>query len=171
LCCLHKPTRGRILIDGHDLAEFGLKLWRNSVGYVEQDSLLFHDTVAVNVSLSDPSLGQDDVELALERAGAMPFVSKLPMNLDTVLGERGVLLSGGQRQRITIARALVRKPKVLLLDEATTALDPQTEKEVVEALQNLKDDMTIIAVSHQARIAEVADSVYRLEDGRIERVQ
>ena len=115
--------------------------------------------------LGDPDLTQHDVEQSLRGAGAWDFVQELPQGMLQDVGERGALLSGGQRQRIAIARALVHKPKLLILDEATNALDPTTEAAICQTLGALRGDLTILAISHQSAMMDVADRVYRLENG------
>ena len=136
------------------------------IGYVPQEILVLHDSVRVNVTLGDPDLSDADVERALQEAGALEFVSRLPEGLATSMGERGTLFSGGQRQRIAIARALVHRPKLLILDEATAALDPVTEAGVWEAVERLRGKTTVVAISHQPALAGVADHMYRIEDLR-----
>lgn len=160
---LFRPTSGRILVDGVPLNDIDMRKWRAQIGYVPQEVLLLHDTIRQNVSFEDSQISTDEVKAALRAAGAWDFVSSLPDGVETPVGERGTLLSGGQRQRIAIARALVRKPRLLILDEATTALDPITERSICATLQGLRNEMTIVAVSHQAAIVEVADHVVRLE--------
>jgi ATP-binding cassette subfamily C protein len=162
---LLKPQHGEILIDGVPLDQLNLRRWRQMIGYVPQESLLLHATVFINVTLGDKSLGAEDTENALRGAGAWDFVQNLPQGMDTVVGERGHKLSGGQRQRIAIARALVHHPKLLILDEATTALDPESENAICETLRKLKDKHTILAISHQPAILEAAGRAYRLEYG------
>jgi ATP-binding cassette subfamily C protein len=165
---LYTPLEGEILIDGIPLREIDLAAWRRSIGYVPQEMFLFHDTVANNVTLRDPEIPAPAVEEALRAAGAWDFVAALPDGVDTVLGERGARLSGGQRQRVAIARALVRNPKLLILDEVTTALDPATEAALCRTLAGLKGRTTVLAISHQPAIVEVADRIYRVENGRVE---
>jgi len=164
---LFMPQSGNISIDGVSLQELNIYIWRQMIGYVPQDSFLFHDSVFLNITLGDKDITSNAVEEALISAGAMDFVSKLPLGIHTIVGERGSKVSGGQRQRIAIARALLHKPKLLILDEATTALDPKTEEEICETLQRLCGETTIIAISHQPAIAKVADIVYTIHSGCI----
>ncbi|MDJ0787425.1 MAG: ABC transporter ATP-binding protein [Myxococcota bacterium] len=159
------PSAGEVRIDDVPLDEVDLHAWRRLIGYVPQELFLLHDTIAVNVTLGDPDLDDDDVWRALRQAGADAFVRSLPDGIHTAVGERGSLLSGGQRQRIAIARALVHKPSLLILDEATTALDPATELAVCETVGALRGDITILAISHQRALVELADRVYRIENG------
>jgi ATP-binding cassette subfamily C protein len=167
---LVRPDRGAVLVDGVPLERMDLRRWRSWIGYVPQELFLLHDTVFVNVTLGDPDLGAEDVWRALREAGAAEFVERLAEGLDTVVGERGSLLSGGQRQRIAIARALVRRPRLLLLDEATTALDPETEAAVCASVARLRGEMTILAISHEPALVEMADRVWRVENGTAKRV-
>jgi len=164
---LFRPQTGTIYIDDISLDQLNLHAWRYLIGYVPQEMFLFHDTIYKNVSLGDDNLSRTDVEEALRLAGAWDFVSDIPSGIDTVIGERGSKLSGGQRQRLALARALVRKPKLLILDEATTALDPETEKAICQTLEKIKGDMTILAISHQPAIMEIADKIYDLKSGVI----
>lgn len=159
------PTSGQLLLDGVPLEECNLQEWRRMIGYVPQETLLLHDSVLHNVTLGDPALTEADAERALRAAGAWEFVSAMPEGMQTFVGERGSKLSGGQRQRVSIARALVRRPKLLILDEATSALDPVSEAALCETLAQLRGEVTVLAVSHQTGLAEIADRVMRLEDG------
>ncbi len=163
------PQAGTIRVDGVDLQSLDLRAWRHSIGYVPQENLLLHDTIMHNVALGDPSLERADAERALKTAGAWDFVARLPDGIDSVVGERGTLLSGGQRQRVMIARALAHKPKLLILDEATSALDPATEAGICATLRSLRGQLTILAVSHQSAMAEIADEVYRVDRGTLVR--
>ncbi|MFZ5790031.1 MAG: ABC transporter ATP-binding protein [Pseudomonadota bacterium] len=166
---LHQPTSGRILIDGEPLPGIDVMRWRAMVGYVPQELILFHDTIMANVTLGEPSFTRSDVEHALRQAGAWDFVSQLADGMDHVVGERGGLLSGGQRQRIALARALIHRPRLLILDEATTALDPATEAEIVRNVRALadRDGITVLSISHQPAWMTVADKVIRVQDGHI----
>ena len=164
---LIQPEAGVIRVDGHDLNALDVHAWRHSIGYVPQENLLLHDSILHNVALGDPSLKREDAETALKLAGAWDFVSRLPDGIDSVVGERGTLLSGGQRQRVMIARALAHHPKLLILDEATSALDPATEAGICATLRSLRGQLTILAVSHQSAMADIADEVYRVEAGTL----
>lgn len=168
---LHRPWEGRILVDGAPLEDIDLRGWRRSIGYVPQEMFLFHDSVYNNITLGDPTIGRDEVREALVAAGAWGFIEKMPDGIDEVLGERGSKISGGQRQRIAIARALVHRPRLLVLDEVTTALDPATEAAICRTLLELRGEVTILAISHQRAMTEIADRVYRLEDGRLYEVE
>ncbi len=167
VCRLYEPAAGSIEVDGVALETIDRAAWRGTIGYVPQDVPLFHDSIRQNVTLGDPSIGSDEVRLALERAGAWSFVSSIPDGIDAPVGERGGRLSGGQRQRIAIARALVRQPRLLILDEPTAALDEATERELCRTLAALARHTTVLAISHRPALAEVADRVVRLEAGRI----
>jgi ATP-binding cassette subfamily C protein len=166
---LHEPQSGEILIDGKPLSGIDLVGWRRMTGYVPQELILFHDTLLSNVTLGEPEFTQEDVERAIEAAGASEFVSHLPEGVQTIVGERGARLSGGQRQRIAIARALIHRPKILILDEATTALDPDTEANIVRNVLELarSTGLTVLAISHQPAWARASDHVIRLEAGRV----
>ena len=165
LAGLVQADTGQIAVDGVALADIDLKGWRAQIGYVEQDTLLLNKTILENVTLGDPGLTEADAEAALRAAGLWDFVNHKPDRMNTFVGEGGAQLSGGQRQRIAIARAIVRQPSVLILDEATTSLDPETEREVIDSIRTLKGSMTLVVVSHQPAILELADMVYELENG------
>ena len=167
---LFHPVKGSIKIDGIALPELDLRSWRRMIGYVPQDTILLHDSIFINVTLGEPSLTEEDVEYALKAAGAWDFVSKMAEGMQTTVGERGAKLSGGQRQRIAIARALIHRPQLLILDEATSALDPKTEAAICETLKELRGQLTILAISHQAALVDVADRVFRISAGEIKLV-
>jgi ATP-binding cassette subfamily C protein len=168
---LLQPREGAVLIDDVPLSTVDLARWRSMLGYVPQDALLMHDSIALNVTLGDPDLTAADVDAALRAAGAHEFVAALPQGTETVVGERGLRLSGGQRQRIALARALAHKPALLILDEATTALDRATEAGMCETFGRLRGRMTILAICHHGRLIEMADHVYRVDGGTIVPVQ
>ncbi len=163
---LYYPTSGGILVDDVPLDSINLSAWRDRIGYVPQDTVLFHDSVYENICISDHRMTEDDVERALRAADAWTFVSGLPKGMHTLVGEHGLKLSGGQRQRLAIARAIVHGPSLLILDEATTALDPETEAGILETIRGLRGEVTILAISHQSGVLSVADHVIELRDGR-----
>ncbi len=159
---LLSPDSGQIYIDDIPLEDIDIKAWRRMIGYVPQETLLLHDSIFMNVTLGDKAFSEKDVEIALKKAGAWDFVSLLPQGMHTVTGERGGRISGGQRQRITIARALVHRPQLLILDEATSSLDPASEREICNTLLKLRGELTIIAVSHHDALIDAAERIYRL---------
>ena len=165
---LVEPSDGEILIDGIPLANCDKRTWRRMIGYVPQEMSLFHDTVKNNIKLGAPGISDDDVERAITAAGLDEVIAGLAEGLDTVVGERGSKFSGGQRQRLAMARALARKPKVLILDEVTTALDPATEKAVCDTITTIGRDALVIAISHQDAVTSIADMVVHVEGGRAE---
>jgi ATP-binding cassette subfamily C protein len=168
---LLRPQQGEIWIDDLPLAKVDLQKWREMIGYVPQETMLLHDSVLMNVTLGDPESTEADAEHALRAAGAWEFVSEMPQGIYSTVGERGGMLSGGQRQRIAIARALVHKPKLLILDEPTSALDPESELAICETLQQLSGRYTILAISHRATLVSAADRSYQLQDGKAFLVQ
>lgn len=163
---LMQATDGEVLIDGVPLSSLDIEKWRRMIGYVPQELSLFNDSILANVTLGNSAISREAATEALRMAGALEFVQQLPQGLDTSVGERGAQLSGGQRQRISLARALVRRPALLVLDEPTTALDPATEEAFCRTLRDLLG-LTILVISHQPAIVGVADKVYRITDGRI----
>ncbi len=166
VCGLTRPASGEVWIDGMALGEIDLKSWRRQIGYVPQENVLLHDTVRANITLNDPVLDDAATWHALDEAGAGDFVRALTQGLDTTVGEGGMKLSGGQRQRLMIARALVHRPRLLILDEATTALDPATEASILDTLAKLRGELTLLAISHQPAITRIADRVWRIEGGK-----
>jgi ATP-binding cassette subfamily C protein len=164
---LHRPDAGKVLIDGVPLREVDLRAWRRLIGYVPQETFLFNDTIRTNVTLGDETIDQAAVRQALQEAEVLDYVDSLPEGLEMGVGEKGQKFSGGQRQRISLARALIRRPRLLILDEATTGLDPETEREILSTLKVLAGKVTILAISHQPALVEAADIVYKLQDGKL----
>ena len=157
-----EPDSGSVIIDNVPLEEIDLRKWRGMVGYVPQELTLFHDSILANVNLGDPAISEAKVEQALKDAGAWDFVHALSEGVHTTVGEGGSQLSGGQRQRIALARALVLNPSLLILDEVTSALDPETEKEICRNVLDLARNRTVIAITHKALWAEAADRTWHL---------
>jgi ATP-binding cassette subfamily C protein len=166
---LLRAQSGRITIGGTSIESIDIRQWRRTIGYVPQETLLLHESIRHNVTLGDPELGDAAVESALRAAGAWDFVRALPDGMDASVGERGGKLSGGQRQRIVIARALVREPQLLILDEATSALDPESAEAVRQTLERLRGRLTILTITHQELLVDLADRVYRLAGGKATR--
>lgn len=164
---LRTPDAGKVLIGGLDLRQIDLAEWRAAIGYVPQDTILFNETLLANVALEDSTITAEQAITALRQAGAWSFVEELPNGIDTYLGEEGLQLSGGQRQRVAIARALVRNPALLILDEATGALDPETEAEICRTISNLRNDRVILVITHRPAWVSIADHVHQLDNGKI----
>ncbi len=167
---LHRVDAGRILIDGKPLDDIDLKQWRHLLAYVPQEQMLLHDTIEANVTLGDDGISRSEVEKALRLAGCWDFVAAMPDGLDSVVGEKGARLSGGQRQRIGLARALVLRPRLLILDEVTSALDEATAVAIAEQVRRLSRGVTVLAVTHRREFLDVADRVYQVEQGRVRHV-
>ncbi|MDH3667460.1 MAG: ABC transporter ATP-binding protein/permease [Paracoccaceae bacterium] len=161
------PDSGQVLVDGRPLQDYALKPWRAMIGYVPQELVLFHDSIFANIALGNPEIGEDEVRAALQAAGALDFVEAMPEGMHTEVGEKGTKISGGQRQRIALARALVTNPKLLILDEVTSALDPDTERAIVENIRSLAHNATVIAITHRAAMLDIADQVFELIDGQV----
>ncbi|MBI2718315.1 MAG: ABC transporter ATP-binding protein [Rhizobiales bacterium] len=164
---LNRPDAGTITVGGVPLAELDMRAWRRMIGYVPQELSLFHSSIRDNITLADSAIADAAVLEALDLAGAAGFLATLPDGLDTNVGEMGTKFSGGQRQRISLARALVTRPQVLILDEVTSALDPATEAEIVANIAALRGRFTIIAITHRPAWTEIADRLYRVSGGRV----
>ncbi|MBW2267406.1 MAG: ABC transporter ATP-binding protein [Deltaproteobacteria bacterium] len=164
---LYQPEAGCVSIDGVPLTEVDLASWREQIGYVPQEPVLLHDTVRANVALGDSEIDDAHIWAALEAAGARSFVEPLPEQLDTSVGERGARFSGGQRQRIALARALVREPRLLILDEMTAGLDAKTELDICSAVARLAQETAILVITHRDAWNAYAHRRYHLEAGSI----
>jgi ABC-type multidrug transport system fused ATPase/permease subunit len=164
---LLKPTSGTISVDNKSLSEIGYASWRSQIAYMSQERFLFNDSIRNNLLWSNPNASEIDMWEALERVQAKNYVESLRFGLDTVVGDRGIHLSGGQRQRIALAMALIRKPKLLILDEATNELDEITENEIYKHIFELKNEMTIFVITHRLASLRYADKVYLFENGGV----
>jgi ATP-binding cassette subfamily B protein len=158
---------GRVLIDGVDVRDVKVRHLRQNVGIVFEDTFLFSDSIRSNIAFADPAAPQEQVERAAFLAGAHEFISQLPDGYDTLIGERGFSLSGGQRQRIALARAILADPRVLILDDATSSVDPTKEHEIREALAEVMRGRTTIVIAHRPATIALADRIVLLEDGHI----
>ena len=163
---LYPPDEGTILVAGVPLRGAALTAWRNRISYISQDAFLFHDSVRQNLAWAAPRASEAEMWRVLDLVGAGALVRGMERGLDTVLGERGTLISGGERQRIALARALLRKPSLLVLDEATSAIDIAGEQSILKALRDLDPHPTIVIVAHRTESLAFCDRVLRFEDGR-----
>jgi len=167
LCRFYEYDSGNLSIDGHELRSLSKSSLRESIGYVTQEAFLFNGTVRENLALAKRDASDEELWRALEAARAASFVKELPEQLDTSVGERGVKLSGGEKQRLSIARALLKDPPILLLDEATASVDNQTELLIQQALDELMKNRTSIVIAHRLSTIQNADQIYVLEKGRV----
>lgn len=166
---LRKPTSGKIVVDGYELDSLPIRSWRQGVGYLGQDPMLFNASIRENLGWIRPQTTEAAMRAALNAAAA-DFVMRLPDGLDTIVGDHGSRLSGGERQRIALARALLGAPRLLVLDEATSSLDAETEDVVTKALSKLKGHITIVAISHRPALVREADLVIYLNEGKAEQI-
>src|SRR5690625_663996 len=168
---LFRPEHGQVLIDKKELAD-QKSVWQQKIGYIPQFIFLSDDTIRSNVAfgIDREEIDEQEVWRALEQAQLKEFIQSLPDQLDTEIGERGVRLSGGQRQRIGIARALYHNPEILFMDEATSALDNETEKEIMQAIDKLKGEKTLIIIAHRLSTIENCDVVFTIKAGKLVQV-
>jgi len=164
---LIKPASGKILVDGIDLDEIKIRSWRENIGYVTQEMFLLNDTIKNNIRFYDDNISEEDMVSASKTANIYDFIQELPNKFDTEIGERGLKISGGQRQRIVLARILARKPKILILDEATSSLDTISEKLIQESIDKLKGKMTVIVIAHRLSTIMNSDKLIILDNGKI----
>jgi ABC-type multidrug transport system fused ATPase/permease subunit len=164
---LYEPVTGKIYFDGKESMEIPLSVLRKQIALVPQDIFLFGGTIHENVLYGRPGASEAEVVDALKKANAWEFVDQFPEKIETLVGERGLQLSGGQRQRIAIARAMLKDPKILILDEATSSLDSEAEKLVQDALEKLMKDRTSIVIAHRLSTIRNADLILVLEHGRL----
>ena len=170
VCRFYDPNSGMVLVDGHDLREYDLRSWRSQIGVVLQQPFLFHGSVADNIAYAKEDATERQIIAAAKTANAHDFIMAQPDAYDAQVGERGVRLSGGERQRISIARAILHNPRFLILDEATSSVDSETELLIQEAIQRLVADRTTFAIAHRLSTLRHADRIVVLEEGRIAEV-
>lgn len=164
---LYSPSRGNIRIDGKDLNQLDLESWRKMLGVVSQDTFIFNETIKKNIEFGRENVSFEEVYEASVAAGVDSFVQKLSQKYETIVGERGFRLSGGERQRIAIARALLRKPELLILDEATSSLDSKSERMIQQAVMKLHHEKTLIIIAHRLSTILHADQIYFIQGGRV----
>ena len=163
----HDPTNGRVLYDGIDLRDLDVYSLRDRIAIVSQKTFIFNDSVRANIAYGRPDATMDEIVKAAEQANALPFIEEMAHGFDTSLGDQGIRLSGGQRQRLAIARALLKDPEILILDEATSSLDSISEQAVQQSLERLMKGRTVVAIAHRLSTIEHADWVVVLENGRV----
>ena len=163
----YDTTSGYVKIDGEDIREIKLESLRRMMGIVSQEIILFNDTVKQNIAYGQEEIKDSNIISAAKAANAMEFIEELPNGFDTIIGERGVKISGGQKQRLSIARAIIKNPPLLILDEATSSLDTESEKLVQEAIEKLMKDRTVLVIAHRLSTVKNADNIIVLEQGKI----
>jgi len=164
---LFEPTKGEIFLDGIPLKNYSKRSLRDSLGYVPQDHFLFSDTIEENIGFGIKGATTQDVEWAAEKAQVLDNILDFDKKFQTILGEKGITLSGGQKQRTAIARALIKKPKVLILDDSLSAVDTKTEDAILKSLRNDESKVTVIIISHRISTIKDADYIYYIEDGKV----
>jgi subfamily B ATP-binding cassette protein MsbA len=167
LCRFHDPTQGRIIVDGVNLAELDLNAWRQSIAVLNQEAFLFNTTILENVAFGKLDASNDEILEAARKANAHSFIHQFPEGYLTPVGDRGVRLSGGQRQRIALARAMIRDAEIVILDEATNALDSIAERLIQDALESFGRERTMIVIAHRLSTIAQADQVIVLNEGRV----
>jgi ATP-binding cassette subfamily B protein len=163
----YEPTSGQILVNHRPIKEYPLSVLRKEIGFVLQETFLFSSSIGTNISYGVPGISREDIVNAAKRAQAHDFIMELPDGYDTMLGERGLGLSGGQKQRIAIARALILNPSILVLDDATSAVDMKTEREIQLALKEVMKNRTTFIIAHRLSSLRHADEILVLHEGRI----
>src|SRR5205814_5603111 len=167
ICRFYDVTEGQILIDGIDIRDYDVKWLRRQIGVVLQEPYLFHGTIAENIRYGNATASDSEVIRAAKAANAHDFVVGFPDGYDTMVGERGQSLSGGERQRISIARAILHNPRILILDEATSSVDSETERQIQQALDRLVEGRTTFAIAHRLSTLQAADRLVVLDKGKI----
>ncbi|REE00582.1 ABC transporter ATP-binding protein [Marinoscillum furvescens] len=167
ICRMYDTSAGELKIDEQDIKKYSLDTVRSQIGYVPQDVFLFSDTISENIAFGLDSMEFDDVKKAADDADLLENIDRFPNGFDTRVGERGITLSGGQKQRVSIARAIAREPKILILDDALSAVDTKTENAILSAMARIMKGRTSVIISHRVSSAKLADKVIMLDDGRV----
>lgn len=163
----HDVTEGEILVDGVNIKEYSIRSIRNKIGIVSQEPILFNDTIANNITLAHPTASKEEIENAAKVANALNFIENKPEKFDTSIGDRGAKLSGGEKQRLTIARAVLKNPPILILDEATSSLDTESERLVQDAINKMMQNRTSLIIAHRLSTVRNADEIIVLHKGEI----
>ena len=163
----YEPAKGEVLIDGHPVQDYSIKTLRKAIGFVLQEPFLFSTTIRENIAYGNPNVSDEQIIEAAKRAQAHDFIMEMPKGYDTMLGERGMGLSGGQKQRIAIARALCIDPQILVLDDATSAVDMETEFAIQKALREVMKDRTTFIIAHRISSLQHADEILVLDEGYV----
>ena len=161
------PDSGTLRLDGRLLGAEGVRGWRDQIGYVAPDTFLFHDTIRANLKWARPDASEDEMLAALRQASVFDFVAGLKDGLDTVVGDRGMMVSQGERQRLALARAFLRRPSMLILDEATNSLDSENEGRVLDAIESRRGELTVVLIAHRLSTIRWADLIYVIEGGKV----
>jgi ATP-binding cassette, subfamily C, bacterial len=161
------PDSGTLKLDGRPLGPDGVRGWRDQIGYVAPDTFLFHDTIRANLKWARPDASEDEMLEALRQASVLDFVAGLKDGLDSVVGDRGMMVSQGERQRLALARAFLRHPSMLILDEATNSLDSENEGRVLDAIESRRGELTVVLIAHRLSTIRWADLIYVIEDGKV----
>ncbi|MGC2444910.1 ABC transporter ATP-binding protein [Candidatus Binatus sp.] len=161
------PDSGTLRLDGRPLGPEGVRGWRDRIGYVAPDTFLFHDTIRANLKWARPDASEDEMLAALRQASVLDFVASLKDGLDTVVGDRGMMVSQGERQRLALARAFLRRPSMLILDEATNSLDSENEGRVLDAIESRRGELTVVLIAHRLATIRWADLIYVVEGGKV----
>jgi subfamily B ATP-binding cassette protein MsbA len=164
---LIEPQRGKVTVNGHDMADVNKRKLHKKMSYVSQENVLFNGSIRDNICVRKPGATQEEISDVMRVVALDGFIESLPEGCDTQIGENGVKLSGGQRQRISLARALITRPELLILDEATSHLDVESEVAIKNALENMRERLTIIVIAHRLSTVESADLIHVIENGRI----
>jgi ATP-binding cassette, subfamily C, bacterial len=161
------PDSGTLSLDGRPLGPEDVRGWRDQIGYVAPETFLFHDTIRANLKWARPDSSEEEMLAALRQASAFDFVTGLAHGLDTVVGDRGMMLSQGERQRLALARAFLRRPSMLILDEATNSLDSENEARVLDAIESRRGELTVVLIAHRLSTIRSADLIYVIDDGKV----
>ncbi|MBY0425846.1 MAG: ATP-binding cassette domain-containing protein, partial [Cytophagales bacterium] len=167
LCRMYDPSSGKILLDGKDLTSYDLGYIRSQIGYIPQDVFLFSESIKNNIAFGKDNFTDEEVRMSSDLADLSDNIESFPEKFETMLGERGITLSGGQKQRVSIARAIIKNPKIMVLDDCLSAVDTKTEHTILNNLQKIMVGKTTVIISHRVSSAKLANKIAVLEQGQI----